>query len=261
MKHFVGAILFFYFVPVWGQDASLVHSARRFPGESYQHAVRRNLGNAREFLNTSAQGEAVPLTDLNLKNATAVLSPADAATIFQKGRDFRFLNDPDVSGFPRRPSWLYPDDGCWARAALFSQNMKSWNYPRAFKVFVFGSLDVKTKNSPAGEVLWWYHVAPAALVNSQVTIFDPAIEPKNPLPLRDWILTMVPTLDQVKVSLCSPSTYMPSSLCDTPEVQEEGAAVADQTYYLSLERQRLIYLRRDPVKELGDSPTWLSKAQ
>jgi len=264
MKLLMAAFVLFS-LQVFGQETTPknnfnINSAIRLPGEDYQKAFQRyrnGIKASRSLLPaTSAVGEAVSYAKLDYKSASTVLSPQDAVAVFQKGRDTRFLTTPAQPLFPRRSSWLYPDDGCWARAALFSENMETWNYPRAFKIFAFGNLDVKTANSSQGHVSWWYHVVPGAVVNGHVTVFDPAIEPKNPVTLEEWLLKMVPDLASVRVSICSPKTYTPSSDCQAPLDTEENRAVADQTNYLYAEWQRLLSLKRDPTKELGDSPPW-----
>lgn len=67
---------------------------------------------------------------------------------FRSLRDARWLTMPGMRDFKRRSSWLYPDDGCFARAALGGQKLESWDYPRPKKLFIFGDLEVKTANSP-----------------------------------------------------------------------------------------------------------------
>src|SRR5262249_15475230 len=155
--------------------------------------------------------------------------------------------------FIRRPSWLYPDEGCWARAALLGQRFRNSGLKRPFKVFVFGNLRLKTKNSPEGLVNWWYHVVVGALVDKTLVVFDPAIEPKKPLPLKEWLLTMTPSINKVTVSLCHPSTYTPGSVCRSPDPHDELDAVSDQLGYLPYEWDRLLVLGRDPAQELGDN--------
>lgn len=59
--------------------------------------------------------------------------------------------------------FLYPDDGCWARAHEMCRLMiDAGAKPR--KVWIVGSLHVLTKNNPFCEVYWGWHVAPTLCV-------------------------------------------------------------------------------------------------
>lgn len=61
--------------------------------------------------------------------------------------------------------FLYPDDGCWARAHEMCRLMINMDLsPR--KVWIQGVLNVKTKNNPNCEVWWGWHVAPTLCVRS-----------------------------------------------------------------------------------------------
>ena len=74
-----------------------------------------------DFPEGSASDSAVPLEDLDLTLATSWDSLGDFATVtkaFEQVRDLRFMITKDRPNFPRRISWLYPDDGCFDRSAL-----------------------------------------------------------------------------------------------------------------------------------------------
>ncbi len=60
--------------------------------------------------------------------------------------------------------FLYPDDGCWARAHEMYRLMLNTGVVSK-KVWIYGSLHVKTKNSPNCQVFWGWHVAPTVCVN------------------------------------------------------------------------------------------------
>lgn len=75
--------------------------------------------------------------------------------------------------------FLYPDDGCWGRAhemcRLFIAEGES---PQ--KVWIYGSLNVDTKNNPNCEVFWGWHVAPTLCVRrrffkTEKMVIDPAL--------------------------------------------------------------------------------------
>jgi hypothetical protein len=78
--------------------------------------------------------------------------------------------------------FLYPEDGCWARASEMCRLMiLDSAHPR--KVWIDGVLNAKTKNSPACEVWWGWHVAPTLCVRkwswfffySQTHVIDPSL--------------------------------------------------------------------------------------
>lgn len=59
--------------------------------------------------------------------------------------------------------FLYPDDGCWARAHEMYRLMLAAGVTSR-KVWIYGSLHVKTKNNPNCQVFWGWHVAPTVCV-------------------------------------------------------------------------------------------------
>ena len=59
--------------------------------------------------------------------------------------------------------FLYPDDGCWARAHEMYRLMLAGGVTSR-KVWISGSLHVNTKNNPKCEVSWGWHVAPTVCV-------------------------------------------------------------------------------------------------
>jgi hypothetical protein len=76
--------------------------------------------------------------------------------------------------------FLYPDDGCWARASemcrlMFNMGLK----PR--KLWIQGSLHASTRNNPNCFVDWGWHVAPTLCVRSacfflsQRMVIDPSL--------------------------------------------------------------------------------------
>lgn len=76
--------------------------------------------------------------------------------------------------------FLYPDDGCWARAHEMCRLMIGRGLsPR--KVWIQGSLYVSTRNNPSCHVWWGWHVAPTlcvrgpTLFQSQRMVIDPSL--------------------------------------------------------------------------------------
>lgn len=203
----------------------------------------------------SAYNSAVPLEQADLSKITKWKNE-DLRYAYSRIRDERFIRDSQNPLFPRRSTWLYPQDGCWARAALSSIRSAEWGLKRPSKMFVFGDLEVKTPNAKEGVVTWWYHVVPIVLDENNIPlVIDPAIEPKTYLPLNEWLLKMG-TPSKMKVAICSTYTYGPMDSCDLSTSKTEEDAMKDQTHYLPIEWKNLEELNRDPKQELGDNPPW-----
>ncbi len=194
----------------------------------------------------------------NLPRATRWPSMNVLNEAFARFRDYRFLTDSERPNFLRRSTWLFPDDGCYARASLANRNLKNWNYPVPKKVFVFGNLLVETPNSPLGEVSWWYHVAPIVEVHGRKYVMDPAIEPRRPLTLQAWLKRMHQRPGRVEVAICASGTYTPNDSCERETDGVEEVAETVQKFFLADEWYRVLDLGRNPEQELGDSPPWLN---
>lgn len=76
--------------------------------------------------------------------------------------------------------FLYPDDGCWARAHEMCRLILAMGHnPK--KVWIQGSLHVSTKNSPVCGVFWGWHVAPVLCVRgprwfqTRQMVIDPSL--------------------------------------------------------------------------------------
>jgi hypothetical protein len=230
----------------------------REPGESFETALTRHLQQTdpRTISVLSAQSVAGPWSKVDV-SAVPEWSPDELKAGFEQMRDSRFLNPPDMPDFSRRSSWLYPDDGCFARAALGGQNLQKWGFKRPLKLFIFGSLAVRTANSPSGWVSWWYHTVPVVQVDGQVMILDPAIEPQGALPFESWVKRMGGTSADFLFSVCRPRTYDPYTSCTSPDADAESPALDHQYAFLDLEWSRLEDLGRNPTRELGTSPPWV----
>jgi hypothetical protein len=199
---------------------------------------------------------AVPLQKLKLDTLSKWANAIEVSTAFVLMRDFRFISSPNERKFLRRVSWLFPDDGCFARAALAKKNLLEWRFPPIKKLFAFGNLVVKTRNHPSGEVTWWYHVVPVLGVGPDAYVFDPAIEPKRPILISEWVEAIGGISAKVILAICSADTYTPTDSCLNPDAAAESSALDDQLQLLEYERMRLESMHRDPKKELGDSPPW-----
>jgi hypothetical protein len=237
-------------------------SAKRSPDEDFTTAARRELP---RHDGRPAPGEIYAGSvafDLIDTSAVPSFTRADLDRAFAFVRDQRRISwkTPDGADFARRLTWLYPDDFCFARAEAMSQWVEGQlSLPRLPKVWIFGNLRVETANHPSGAVTWWYHVAPIAKVDGQVYVFDPAIEPREPLPLQTWAGKQTP-LSNATFNVCTPHGFFPQDTCDAAPRSDAQSLVTSYfgvgTEVLGLEWDRQKELGRDPVSVLGDSPPW-----
>jgi hypothetical protein len=215
---------------------------------------------AQPVLQKSLRGTAVeqakPLPEVDFNQLSRWRDYALIQQRFEALRDLRFIPDPHQSQYMRRSTWLYPDDGCYARASLMKENLLDMRAGEVTKIFAYGDLLVKTKNSPFGAVSWWYHVAVIVTDGKEKYVLDPAIEPQKPLALKDWLSRMGDP-NQITISLCKSTTYTPYSSCLGSNSHEDDVALDDQIFFLSLERFRLEELGRNANEELGDHPPWM----
>ena len=197
---------------------------------------------------------------------------------FEKIRDLRYFQDAKTPDFKRRITWLYPDDGCWTRAAAIIKdffgpmnNTVSNILPRPSKLFAFGDLCVNTKNAPGGYVSWWYHTAP--IVKDAETnidyVIDPSVDPYTALSLDEWMARVASNTEkcagtQSRVSqfaICNGYGSSPYDSCNNParvNFASEAYVMRNQHSYRILEQERQADLGREVEKVLGDSPPWLT---
>lgn len=262
MKSISGIILSaLLLIPFLSQARGL--SAHRQSGESYEDAVVRLHGDQIEDLvgtnpikGSTPDRVKKPLKKLNLTEIPDVGSMADLENQFKYIRDTRFIDTGDAT-FPRRLTWLYPDDGCYARAEMASQKLMEHNFTEPKKIFVFGNLTAQTTNAPGGSVQWWYHVAVIYRVGTTAYVIDPALEPQHPLSLADWNKAVGGEKTSVQYSICSHNTFDPDSDCYQASPMSESQAESEQKGFLQDEWDRLLDMNRDPNKELGEFPPWL----
>lgn len=203
---------------------------------------------------------------------------ADFKTIqdnFEKIRDIRYFDDEQSHGFQRRITWLYPDDGCWTRASaairdLFGPFNNTVNITtRPSKVFVFGNLCANTKNSPNGQVSWWYHTAPIIrdAQTNQTYVLDPSINSEKPLTMEKWVQEITSNSGACEGSnsylntfnICNGYGAAPYSQCQDSYTNETSNMLM-QSSYRYYERSRQVELNRDANKVLGDLPPWKNTA-
>ncbi len=237
-------------------DAPSGLSAIRGADESFEDALARYQGVLRrDLLGDSAMDNPVPLGEIDF-SAVPEWTQEKLDQDFAYLRDTRLLTATTGSLPTRRLSWLYPDDGCWLRAEEMNNHLASHESQRTNKIFIYGELHVVTDNSPFGEVNWWFHVVPVARVGEAVYALDPAIDPRMPLPIADWIARQS-TVEAAKLKLCSSFAFWPDSACDQTSHTPPASTDSDMQFYLSREWNRQVQLGRNPIDVLGEHPPWL----
>jgi len=104
---------------------------------------------------------------------------------------FRLVNSklccPAPAPAPCIP-FAYPDDGCWGRAHEMCRLMIA-DGAEPEKIWIYGNLNVSTKNNPLCSVSWGWHVAPTLQVSEGATVQTHVIDPalfNEPVPLPTW---------------------------------------------------------------------------
>ena len=72
--------------------------------------------------------------------------------------------------------FLYPDDGCWARAHEMCRLMIAAGAQPA-KIWIYGGLHVQSANKPDCNVNWYWHVAPTLQVSTATGIETWVVDP------------------------------------------------------------------------------------
>lgn len=223
----------------------------RLPFQSYEDIAR-----SRDPISPVSDPASKVAQSLDKTNFASIPEFDLVSSLFKRLRDERYLRSPDDPTFPRRSSWLYPYDGCFARAALSAQRFGQWGKTRPKKLFVFGDLVVRTPNAKGGQVTWWYHVVPTVKDKwGSILVLDPSIDPNAPLEVTDWLSRMGDPA-KLKIAICDSYSFGPFSSCSQPKPDEEKDAMEDEYIYLKEEWLNLKDLNRDPFTELGDSPPW-----
>lgn len=235
---------------VWGQSA---HRPLSQDFTVYEEYFRRSI--PAQKLATTPLGRAKYFTSEEDVTAIKWSSRSEMELRFWRYRDERPVKMNSGPFTDRRASWLYPHDGCWIRAILFNRSAYKDVVPVPNTIYAFGNLRVRTNNATRGVVGWWYHVAPIIQLGEERYVLDPAIEPRRPLALREWLGRMGAP-GKIKIAVCASGTSSPRGSCTRQHNGSESWALSSQRKYLNLEWNNLINLKRNPYAELGDQPPW-----
>lgn len=292
------------------KNASLpVHSAARYENESYANAKSRylerlNIQNQKlpktlrqkklmQFPAGSAMEQQKPLKEIDYSNVPLVDSYDELVEIFNAIRDDKSMLKDHLDN-ARTISWLYPTDGCYARAGVGYLVAENKNFVLPKKIFAFGALGLPTPypypgqsnpgNLPRGAIFveWMYHVALILGVRGTADnvdtntyyVLDPSVQPYKPLPVKIWF-NRITKGDTPLGVVCDGNTYVPQDQCLSPDnldanrqgildeenIQNnhifcENDGKKDITGYLCLEKQGLEHLKLMDNDPLGMNPPW-----
>lgn len=250
-----GLVLIFTLGVLSAHAASVMSAARKenIDYRVYEKKAYESIGSSRKSQVDSA------LSNARLFGSTPIPEVASWETVelmenlFVKARDTKWL---ESAGSPsRRIFWMYPDDGCFARAGLMNKYFFQSKAPIPNKIFAFGNLSVNSSFSTRGRVAWWYHTAPIIKVGGQNYVLDPSVEIGRPLVLEEWLRRMGDPA-QIKIAICSSGTYLPKDDCSAVSDGTESQASNTRGYYLSKEAKRVKDLNLNATEVLGDNPPW-----
>jgi hypothetical protein len=239
-------------------------TAVREPNENWQSALARAIRKNPTSFENWARGQSVTSSAKLYKDGFDVSTlpqwygtDAELLAAFQKLRDERPYVQSNRPTFPRRASWLYPQDGCYARAAHSARSFEKDQKTRPGKVFAFGNLKMKTDFGPHGVVYWSYHVAAAFRIGDQAIVLDPSAEPSRPLLLQEWLGRMNSRPQNIRVAICDTYAYSPGSICVGGSANQENNSVSHQVSWLPREWNWMISLKKNPELILGSQPPWV----
>ena len=180
---------------------------------------------------------------------------------FHLVRDHKFLPCSNVVGNKRAIPWLYPENGCFLRAALSRRLLSLKGYAGIKKLFVFGDFKYKSKWAETGYVAFKFHVAVATRVEREIYILDPSVDYEKPLLLLHWSqrLTSESQNKTIEYSLCSDLTVSHNSECNEMEESNEVGIRRGMPHtmeffameYLAKEYENIHQLGLDPKRELS----------
>ena len=195
------------------------------------------------------------LTKVDL-NSIPSWSKKEVAEGFNLVRDHKYLPCSNLVDNKRAIPWLYPENGCFVKAALARKLLSLKGYPNIKKLFVFGDFKYKSKWTETGYVSFKFHVAVATRVESDVYILDPSVEYEKPLLLLDWceVLTSESENKRVEYSLCSDMTVSHNSECDEIEESNEIGIRRDIPHTMEFFAMEFLAKEYENIHQLGLNP-------
>jgi hypothetical protein len=263
----------FYFALALAIDPAAASSHMQDPDEPAQSAVREPDENWDDALWRNAPGEPADVAVRDARSAESVARPyrtdfdvsrlpewtgtaEELLRVFREVMDERLYVQTGRPQFKRRSTWLYPYDGCYARAAHMAIGFGQRGLPRPGKVFAFGNLKFSTSFGPKGTFYWSYHVAPAFLFAGKAYILDPAANPNEPIRLERWVAMMSAQPTRIRLSICETEAYIPRNRCFGGSRTQERSTANHHQRFLQPEWSRVANAGHDPWRWLGENPPW-----
>lgn len=176
--------------------------------------------------------------------------PAALNRLFLSALNVRHYDNPNSRAFRRKAPWLYPIDGCYAKAAHVSYIAGNLGYSRPGKIYAYGSLRARSPYARNGSTVYWsYHMAAAYHIGATVWVLDPIVNAAAPVTQAQWLAAISNNPARVQVALCDSRSYSPHSPCRGGG--GNGAYLGHIEEFLRLEWSNLLRLGFSPVDLLG----------
>ena len=174
-------------------------------------------------------------------------------------RDHKHLPCSNVVGNKRAIPWLYPENGCFVKAALARRLLALKGYPNIRKLFVFGDFKYKSRWAETGYVSFKFHVAVATRVGDEIYILDPSVEYERPLLLLDWCqkLTSESQNSNIEYSLCNDMTVSHNSECDEVDERNEIGVRKELPHTMEFFAMEYLAKEYENIHQLGLDPKTL----
>lgn len=235
MGYFASLLISFVFpVIALGSDQAL--SQERLPQEHWQPSLASD-----GIINIKATSPNVmPTWPLTIEELNAFAT--EAAQI-------RMHNNPNSGNFMRRGPWLYPNNGCYAKAAHVSALALQKGFQQPGKIYAYGNLEFNSPYAKNGRRVYWrYHMAAAYVFNGEVMVIDPGIS-SSPMTQEQWFSHISPLPNSVRPKYCDVRNYSPLATCVGG--RGNGANLNHVRGILRDEWSNLIRLGYNPAELLG----------
>ncbi len=199
MGYFASLLLSLFF-PIVALSSELGLSQERLPHQHWQ----QSLANDGIVQISATSPNVMPTWPLPIEQLTAFAT--EAAQI-------RMHDNPNPGNFLRRGPWLYPANGCYAKAAHVSYLAKQKRLPQPGKIYAYGNLEFDSPYAKNGRRVYWrYHMAAAYIFNGQVLVVDPGMS-ATPITQEEWFRLISPTPQTIRAKYCDVRNYSPLATC------------------------------------------------
>lgn len=223
-------------LPILASGADLPLSQERGQYEDWQSSLAKaGIHHIR-----ATTPDVMPVWPLTIEELQVFALEAEATRMHQ---------NPNPGNFLRKGPWLYPNNGCYSKAAHVSFLAKQKGFTQPGKIFAYGNLEFRSPYAKNGRVVYWrYHMAAAYVFNSQVYVIDPGMGSAL-LTQAEWFAKISPTPQTVRPKYCDQRNYSPLTTCVGGS--GNGANLNHVRGILRDEWSNLVRLGYDPYSILG----------